>query len=296
MGNTAEVSIHGGSDYAHQFAERRLHALEQLWSRFIPSSDISRLNLSEGQPTKVHPDTLTLVQYLVTAHELTHGAFNPTLLPALVSLGYASSMRDSSMTTLLPRLLQMSEPLSNTMVDEEACVVQLPVGITLDPGGLGKGLAADIVATELIAKGASGACVNVGGDLRCAASELAQHTWNIDIESPFDPTRIIAKLAIANGGVATSSTRAKRWHSQRREFHHLLSPTTHLPLSEDNDSPVQATVIGAEAVWAEVFATTVLVDGAVEGLALAQELRLGALVMLHNGEVIVNEQWKEFLR
>lgn len=296
MGNTAVVAIRGCSSRSHAYAERRLRELEQRWSRFIPTSDISRLNMSRGQPTKVHADTVTLVQYLVTAHEQSYGAFDPTLLPALVSLGYASSLRDSSMTTVLPELASKAEPLSNTMVNEDTFVVQLPVGITLDPGGLGKGLAADIVATELIAEGASGACVSVGGDLRCTQSDFAQQTWTIKIESPFDPTRIIAELAIANGGVATSSTKAKRWHTQRREFHHLLSPTTHLPLPEDGESPVQATVIGAEAVWAEVFATTVLVAGVVEGLALAQKLHLGALVVLNNGEIIVNDQWKEFLR
>jgi thiamine biosynthesis lipoprotein len=42
----------------------------------------------------------------------------------------------------------------------------VPVGVTLDPGGIGKGLAADLTACLLTDSGACGALVNLGGDLR----------------------------------------------------------------------------------------------------------------------------------
>lgn len=297
MGNTAEVTIVGGTSDSQGFARRRLEMLEQQWSRFIPTSDISRLNVSRGEPTHVHRDTVTLVKYLVSAHEHSNGYFDPTLLPALVDLGYGSSMNDPSMVTILPQNRPLfTEPLSLTRTDAITCMVQLPVGITLDPGGLGKGLAADLVAAELLKSGVHGACVNIGGDLRCVGRGPNADAWNIDIESPFDAGITTAELAVQNGGVATSSTRAKRWHTQRGEFHHLLSPTTHTPRSEDADAPVQVTVIGAEAVWAEIFATAILVAGVADGLALAQQSHLATLVTLNSGEVITNILWKEFLR
>lgn len=297
MGNTAEVTIVGGASYSQEVAKRRLQMLEQLWSRFIPTSDISRLNMSGGEPTYVHRDTLTLVKYLVSAHENSHGYFDPTLLPSLIDLGYGTSMSDASMATILPlNQLSFAKPLSSTRIDDVECMVHLPSGITLDPGGLGKGLAADIVTVELVEAGADGACVNVGGDLRCLGSGPNGDTWDIDIESPFDATRTIAELAVRNGGVATSSTRAKRWHTKRGEFHHLLSPTTRTPLPEDAAAPVQVTVIGAEAVWAEIFATAILVAGIADGLALVEESNLAAMVILNCGDVVANTQWREFLR
>ena len=296
MGNTAEVTLIGGTSEIQELAERRLQTLEQLWSRFIPTSDISRLNTSRGEPTHVHRDTVTLVRYLVAAHEHTNGNFDPSLLPALVTLGYGTSMTNASMSTTLSAHSPISEPISSTRIDVAECVVQLPAGITLDPGGLGKGLAADMVANELIESGADGACVNVGGDLRCVGRGPNNDAWDIDIESPFDATIIVAKLTVRNGGVATSSTRAKRWHTRRGENHHVISPTTHLPLVEDAESPVQVTVIGSEAVWAEIFATATLVAGATEGLNLAQQSQLGTLVMLNNGKMVANAHWKEFLR
>lgn len=297
MGNTAEVTVVGGTSDSQEFAKRRLETLEQQWSRFIPTSDISRLNMSRGEPTHVHRDTVTLVRYLASAHEQSNGYFDPTLLPVLVDLGYGSSMSNPSMVTILPSNRPLfSEPLSLTRIDEVACMVQLPAGITLDPGGLGKGLAADLVATELVESGAYGACVNVGGDLRCVGRGPNSDAWNIDIESPFDGSITSARLAMQNGGVATSSTRAKRWHTQRGEAHHLLSPTTHTPSSEDATAPVQVTVVGAEAVWAEIFATAILVAGIDDGLALAQQSQLATLITLNSGEVVATVLWKDFLR
>ena len=297
MGNTAEVTVVGGNSDFHDFAERRLRTLEQQWSRFIPTSDISRLNMSRGKPIRVNRDTVTLVQYLVSAHQHTDGYFDPTLLPALVDLGYGTSMSDSSMSTMLPsNRPSLSEPLYLTQINHASCFVQLPPGITLDPGGLGKGLAADIVGAELIEAGAHGACVNIGGDLRCVGCGPNDGVWNIDIESPFDDATTIAKLVVHDGGVATSSTRAKRWHTRHGELHHVLSPKTRTPLPEDAAAPVQVTVIAAETVWAEIFATAILVAGMAEGLALVRESRLAALVVLNSGDVVASAHWREFLR
>ncbi len=52
------------------------------------------------------------------------------------------------------------------VIDPIVGAVTLPSGVELDLGGIGKGLAADLVVDELLAAGAAGACVNVGGDLR----------------------------------------------------------------------------------------------------------------------------------
>jgi thiamine biosynthesis lipoprotein ApbE len=41
---------------------------ESLWSRFIPTSDISRLNNANGQPTLVDEKTLTLLHHMIAAH------------------------------------------------------------------------------------------------------------------------------------------------------------------------------------------------------------------------------------
>ena len=76
--------------------------LEDLWSRFITDSDISRINTGAGQPVAVAPETILLVETMKNAWELTQGRYDPTVLPILVANGYASSRVDPTATTVLP--------------------------------------------------------------------------------------------------------------------------------------------------------------------------------------------------
>jgi len=63
----------------------------------------------------------------------------------------------------------------------DATTVRLPAGTGFDAGGIGKGLAADLVTTEAIAAGADGICVNLGGDLRVAGTG-PDGAWTVGIE------------------------------------------------------------------------------------------------------------------
>ena len=69
-------------------------------------------------------------------------------------------------------------------VDYEASTLTVPVLSAIDLGGIGKGMAADIVAEELVEAGATGALVNVGGDLRCAGRPGDDTSWFLGIEDP----------------------------------------------------------------------------------------------------------------
>ena len=59
-------------------------------------------------------------------------------------------------------------------IDRDHNTVALPAGVQLDLGGIGKGLAADLVASGLVERGALGACVALGGDVRVAGSSAGR--------------------------------------------------------------------------------------------------------------------------
>ena len=92
MGTDAHVIV-VGSDARHArraalVARDRLHELEARWSRFLPDSEVSRLNAASGVPVVVSSDTLGLVERAVEGWRRTHGSFDPTVLDALVAQGY----------------------------------------------------------------------------------------------------------------------------------------------------------------------------------------------------------------
>ena len=294
MGNTANIVVIGDQHLLHH-ARLRLVDLEHKWSRFIDTSEISLINHSDGKEMYVSADTVTLVRYLVDAQSRTHGLFDPSLLPALIGLGYGASRLDSSMKSEIAPNAQWAIPLSETRIDTASGAVRLPSGATLDPGGLGKGLAADIVATELISLGASGVCVSIGGDMRIAGESEGSGGWSVAVESPFDEGNDLTTLVLQSGGIATSSTRGKRWVGPLGEMHHVLNPNTSTPLTESAGQLVQSTVLASEAVWAEVFATALLVGGLEQGMPLVDQLGMAAMAVTVDGDLIESSTWKEYV-
>src|SRR2546428_658254 len=81
-----------------------------------------------------------------------------------------------------------------------AGAVRLPVGTGFDPGGIGKGLAADSVVDELRADGAAGVCVNIGGDVRVEGDSPSGEAWTVAVEHP-DRPGAIARVGIRRGAV-----------------------------------------------------------------------------------------------
>ena len=264
MGNTAHVVVVAHDEpTATALLEKAHHCaatLETTWSRFIPTSDVSRLNTARGRLVRISPDTEVLIRHLLAAHEATDGLFDPFVLPALIAAGYSTSLagdgRISCAATAPIVRPSASSAYLETVDGETWC--RLLDGATLDPGGLGKGLAADIIAERLMLDGALGVLVSMGGDIRCMGNSPHPAGWVIDIETPCHPAFGSSTVVMKSGGIATSSINAKRWHNG----HHVIDPSTSSPVTDDTPFALrQTTVIASTAVWAEVFATATLVAG-----------------------------------
>ena len=289
MGNTVNLTVIGDHELI-DVATRRIAELESRWSRFIATSDVSRLNRSAGRPTPVHADTVTLVNYLVSAQAMTNGAFDPTLSPVLNDLGYATSRTSSAGTCTLGPQSRAGCDLSTTLIDTRFDAITLPHGATLDPGGLGKGLAADIVATELTSLGAHGVCLSIGGDVRCAGRGPINGSWIIEVAHPRGDDTLLGRIRLGNGAVATSSVHAKRWTRDGESVHHVIEPARRAPLEVGDESIIQSSVIAAEAVWAEVFATRALIQQ-----GAATEVDLACMTVRADGRVETTGRWKDYL-
>ena len=283
MGAEAHLRVLGPkADELLAHAEHRIAELEAWWSRFLPSSDLCRVNAAAGQPVEVQPETIEVVERAVIAWALTGGRFDPSVLPALVAAGYDRTF--TAIATAGPR--PVSDPTSvddpkeptptpgcaEVEVDAEAGTIRVPTGVQLDLGGIGKGHAADIVAHELLAAGATGACVNLGGDVRVTGSPPGGAGWTIAVEHPIEGTSIVT-LALADGAVATSTTAYRRWGDNA---HHLIDPTTGQPARTDL---LAATVVAGEAAWAEVVAKAALLAGLDSAPSVISDLGLTGLLV-----------------
>lgn len=293
MGNTADISVIGDT-YLLDVARRHIDDLENKWSRFLASSDISRLNHSTGAPIRVSPETISLVQYLISAQGITRGAFDPTLLPVLIDLGYQTSFTQPEHVSTFASHPNWSLPMSSIHIEAHNNSISMPAGMTLDPGGLGKGLAADLVAQHLMDLGAGGVCISLGGDIRCMGQSPTGDAWTLPIETP--QGTVDQNATFSTGAIATSSVHAKSWWHHSGEKHHVIDPQTKQPLSTTGIHAVQSTAIANEAVWAEVFSTAVLVQGAAIAFPLCDAHNIAAQIIFSNGTRSENSLWKEYVQ
>ena len=285
MGSTALVVTRGGAVGHLARAEQRLRRLEDLWTRFSPDSELSRVNTSDGEWTEVSPETAALIQLSELSWRMTDGLFDPTGLPAVLAAGYSASRSDPDRRTVGVQPRGVPTPgCADFLVTDKA--VRIPAGVSLDPGGIGKGLAADIVASELSKEGVETVVVSVGGDVRVIGG------WIVDLEDPFREGRTVARLNIGNGGVATSTPSHRRWQSEDGNSVHLIDPRTGRPALTDVES---VTIIAGEAWIAEGVATAAALIGSEAAPEFIDRLGLGGIVIDNVGRLRLSNRVVEFL-
>lgn len=281
MGTRAEVHVVDGPPQLVGRARARLAELEARWSRFLPSSEVSALNRGAGTPVPVSDDTLLLVERAVAAARATDGRYDPTVGAALRALGYDRTFVEvpAAALDLDPTpIVDGSWPMIE--VDRGARCVTIPEGTSFDAGGIGKGLATDLVVAEL-GDLAAGLLVNLGGDLRARGTSPTDAGWVVTVEDPFEPERELARLAISEGAVATSTRCRRRWRTRAGEVHHLLDPRTG---TSARTGVAAVTTIAAEAWWAEIQATSLFLLGPVELEQIDDSV--AAIVVADDGTVI----------
>lgn len=260
MGTTARLVVVGGDETLVALGVERVAELEARWSRFLPTSELSRLNAAAGTPCVVSDDTALLVEQLVTAWHRTGGRFDPTVHDAMLALGY--DRRWPFVQALGREGSALPPGCAGIEVDRQTGLVWLPAGVHLDAGGLGKGLAADLVASALMIAGAAGVLIDLGGDLRVVGDAPDGGQWRIEIEHPADPELTLAVVQTDDGGVATSSCGKRRWRvrhgAHALDVHHVVDPRTALPAAT---AATSATALAPSAALAEVGATVALLDG-----------------------------------
>jgi thiamine biosynthesis lipoprotein len=130
--------------------------------------------------------------------------------------------------------------------------------------------------------------VNIGGDLRVSGLPPGgADGWTIAIEDPFHPEAEIWRPTLADGGVASSSTRIRTWDRDGRTRHHLVDPST-------GDAPetdvVAATVVAGTAWLAEVFTKVAMTLPAREAVDVLDDAGLAAVVVDTDGRLTVGSR------
>ena len=257
LGCTVHVEVADERDLrtARRLAATVLRDVDETASRFRADSDLAAVNAAPGTWVAVDPLLVAAVEVAVEAARRTDGLVHPLLGRPLVSLGYDrtfSALRD------LGAVVAAEPPALDSWraIEWDADAVRIPAGTALDLGATAKAWCADLIAAAWREELDDDAVISVGGDVRT----LDDRPWTVAVGE--HPDRMDdARLVEVTGGLATSSTRVRRWTRAGVEHHHLLDPRTGAPATtpwrtvsvvagtcaEANTASTAALVLGADA-------------------------------------------------
>jgi thiamine biosynthesis lipoprotein len=283
MGSTVHMVVGDAPDGVMTWAVNELERLEECWSRFRPTSELSRVNARAGEWVDVSASMVLVLGCAADLHRVTDGRFDPTILNALEAVGYDRTFDLVATDDDTPVSLVDVPGFASVDIDETNSRVRVPVGTRLDLGGIGKGLAADLITRGLIDRGARHALVSLGGDLRARGQAGSAPGWMIPVEDPRDARNVLFRHPLDDGAIVTSTTRLRTWTRASRRYHHLIDPTT----GASTERGVAAVVATArDAWWAEGIAKAIVVAGGVAGAPLAHACGVRAWIVLEDGSVI----------
>ena len=268
--------------------EAQLTEFDRDLSRFRHDSELSRLNRDPREVVPASPLLRAAVSAGLWAAERTGGLVDPTLLPHLEAAGYvesrsgvASEPLDSALATAPSRRPAGPAPdpaWRLIRVLEEEGAIRRPPSVKLDSGGIGKGLAADLVGRQLA--GYARYVIDCGGDVLVGGKLPESAPIELQIRHPLSGAAA-ESFAFERGAIATSGLDARLWRlPDGTHAHHLIDPASGRPAWT---GLICAAARAPTALEADVLAKAALLSGPDGAAAVLGEH--GGLVVRDDGSV-----------
>jgi thiamine biosynthesis lipoprotein len=230
-----------------------LDAFDAACNRFRDDSELSRLNESHGATTSISPTLELALEAALRSAAFTNDLVDPTVLPALLALGYDRDFDELANNDAVPEALAvpaMGPSAIHLNANEHTVTLDPPC--RLDLGASAKSLVADLIADDVADSG--GVVVELGGDV-AVRGEGPDGPWVIAVSDSLKIDGHEPRVAFGHGGIATSSTTARTWRAGERTVNHIIDPRTGRCA---RGLYTTATVSASDCVLANAFATAAL--------------------------------------
>jgi len=264
----------------HEKIEAVLKQVNQQMSTYIPDSEISVFNKSQStEPVEISAGFARVLAESIRLGKLSGGKLDITVGPLVNLWGFGP--KHSPETVPSDEALASARArigLQYLHLDGRQLSKSIP-NLYIDLSTTAKGYGVDIVAELIEDNGIGNYIVEIGGEMRLKGFKHTGELWAIAIEKPIlDPSgvqRAIHEVVIPkDNAVATSGDYRIYFEADGQRFSHIIDPATGKPI---NHHLVSVTVITPSSMTADGLSTTLMVMGAEQGMAFAQQHGLAAL-------------------
>ncbi|HEX3900612.1 MAG TPA: FAD:protein FMN transferase [Mycobacteriales bacterium] len=295
LGTTAQLVVTDASALHDACAavEQVLLDIDLAASRFRPDSELALLNAASGDWVPVSPLLACALRIAIDAADWTDGLVDPTVGGVLVDHGY-----DRTFTAVAPDgplVIGIRDVPGRAAIelDEDTGRARVRDGAMVDLGATAKALAADLASTAALEVAGGGVLVSLGGDIG-VGGDAPDGGWPItvtdrsDLSLPADDGTT-EYVAISEGALATSSTRARRWRRGGHELHHLIDPRSGGPAN----GPWRTVSVTAKTCTLANTASTAAIIAGHEAEGWLSARGLAARLVAHDGAVVHVGDWPE---
>ena len=256
-----------------------IDSLEKQISSWISSSDTSQINrLAAKSPIQVHEDVFDLLTFSAQVNKETQGVFDITVAP-LIELWNTALMQGKHPTPSEIADVLTHVGMNKVKLNPETREVSVQkAGVRLSFGGIGKGLALDIVADYFKSQDIKSALLSGGNSsILTIGAPPGKEFWIIGINNPYNKEESLESIRLRDQALSTSAC-----------YHHLAGVTGRPcgifdpRTGQRATGLVSATVIAQSGMQTDALSTSFYVMGVEEVRAYCKQHPEVSAVLVEN--------------
>lgn len=243
------TTLEGAAEQASEEATR----IDHMLSNYVPDSELSKVNREAyDHPVQVSQEFFDLLEVCMRYSRESDGSFDITVGPLMKVWGFYKGSGH------LPHRAEIRTALNhmgyrNVELDAAHRTVRFKEsGMSLDPGGVGKGYAVDKMVSDLRAHGVDSALVSGGGSsiYGIGSPPNEPRGWYVRIRDAKDESKTAAVIYLKDSSLSTSGNYEKFFFAEGKIYSHIMDPRTGYPAT----GMLSVSVIAPRTLDSEVWA------------------------------------------
>jgi thiamine biosynthesis lipoprotein len=259
--------------------QQAVDRVDRQMSTWQADSDLMRLNAAPpGQWVELPEELLWVLATALQIGEQAGGAFDIGVGALVSAYGFGPQAATEQLPPRPPRARDALE------LDVPRRAARTHSRISLDLNGIAKGFAVDQLARCLREHGVNNFLVGIDGEMRAAGHKPDGSAWAVALEKPLRGRReVLGTLELTDASIATSGD-YRHWRERDgTSFSHTMDPHSGAPLISTLTS---VSVICTSCMYADAWATALLVLGVEAGSRVAREQGLSAIFVVREGDAL----------